>query len=131
MKIRGLDGKEYVLDLRPNKNTLKDRELCRSNIQYECGQLLKQRFPLDTILEELHLPGSNNLYLDFLIPNRRLAFEIHGQQHDKYIPFFHKNKHEYNASQDRDSNKAKWCKLNNFNLYIIRSIEELKELLYE
>lgn len=131
MKIKGLDGKEYVLDLRPNRNAQKERELCKSNLQYECGQLLKQRFPLDSILEEVHLPGCNNLYLDFLIPARRLAFEIHGSQHDKYVPFFHKTKEGYNASQTRDINKSKWCKLNNFELYVVRSEQELKELLYE
>lgn len=131
MKIRGLDGKEYVLDLRPNKNKLKDKEICRSNIQYECGQLLKQRFPYDTILEEVHLPGSNNLYLDFLLPTRKLAFEIHGKQHDEFVPFFHNSRKEFHASQGRDINKEKWCILNNIELYVIRSITELNQLLYE
>lgn len=129
MQVTGLDGKLHVLDLRPGKNELRDADLCRSSIQYNCGQLLKKRYPLDRILEEIHLPGTS-LYLDFFIPSRKIAFEIHGIQHDKFVPFFHGSRGEYHQSQQRDINKEKWCRINKIDLYTIRSVEELEKLLY-
>ena len=129
MKIKGIDGKLYNLDVRQSAHLKRTEAACKSKIQFAVGELIRERFPTDILLEEISLPGSGSLYLDFLLPSRRLAFEIQGQQHDKFIPFFHKTPQGFKDSQKRDSAKAEWCAINNIELFYISSLEEAKKIL--
>ena len=78
------------------------------------------------ILEEVKLPGSTDvhrkgvLYLDFLIPQIKLAIEVHGQQHYEYTPFFHKNKAGFAVAQKKDDDKIAWCELNKVDIIILK-----------
>jgi len=121
MKVLDLSGKLHVLSM---NFPMKAESVCRSKLQYECGQKLLRKYPMTVILEDVSIPGEH-LYLDFLIPNRRLAFEIQGLQHDKFVSFFHKTKGGFFKSQDRDDRKQKWCDLNNIELIKISKIEDL------
>lgn len=129
MKIKGLDNKEHVLNTAQSKHRLRSEKTCKSKLQYEVGQLLKTKYPMDTILEEVSLPGSNGLYLDFLLPTRRLGVEVQGRQHGEYVPFFHGSKKGYLESKERDYNKELWCELNNIQLMYFNTVEEAKEVL--
>lgn len=129
IKVLGLDKKEYDLDVRQSSHPPRSEAACKSKIQFEVGELIKQRFPHDIMLEELYLPGSNKLYLDFLLPSRRLGFEIQGQQHSKFVEFFHKTEKGFAASKQRDSTKNLWCEINNIELFYISSLAEAKEVL--
>lgn len=127
MKLLTLKGKIIDFDDKQSKHPMRSKEGCKSNLQFECGQLLKQKFMFDVILEEAYLP--DGFYLDFFIPMRKMAFEIHGRQHDEYVAHFHGSKKNFTKSQDRDSRKALWCRMNQIDLHIVRSIDEMKRIL--
>ncbi len=107
---------------------MRSEAACKSKIQYECGQLIKTKFPHDPILEEFRIPGYNFI-IDFFLPVRRIAFEINGRQHDEYVPYFHKSKDGFKASQIRDKEKKDFCVKNDFQYYKVDSVQEMKELL--
>lgn len=113
MRVVGLDGKTY--------NWVFAGQTCdevenRSGLHLKARKLLKQLFPLDRVMEEVHLPGSQNLRLDFFLPIRMMAIEVHGQQHYEYSPFFHGTKMNFIDSKRRDANKKQWCQNNDINL---------------
>jgi very-short-patch-repair endonuclease len=90
---------------------------CKSKIQYEAGQLLKEEFPKDIILEEVYLP--DGFYLDFFIPSRKIAVEVQGRQHTEFVPFFHGSRGSYLKSVARDQRKAQWCLMNEIELRLL------------
>lgn len=128
MKVLGLDRKEYTLQLSATKNKMRSQAACKSKLQYECGQLIKEKYSGETILEEVHIP-SEGFYIDFFLPRRKVAFEINGGQHSKYNPRFHKNLNGFNAAQGRDLAKQEWCSINDIEFYYVSSVDEIKELL--
>lgn len=90
----------------------------RSELHLKARELLQQEFPFLSILEEVYMPvlKKKKLPFDFFIPKNNLIIEVHGEQHFKYIPFYHKTKFDYLRSKVRDNDKKEWCKLNNFRL---------------
>ncbi len=123
MKVTGLNGREYNLDLKKYKR--KDRAKC-SFYHLEARNIIHDIFLGYNILEEVKLPGSVDpakksvLFLDFLIPNARIGVEVHGQQHFKYTPFFHKSKAGFLKAKARDKAKAEWCEINDIELIVLR-----------
>jgi hypothetical protein len=126
IKFRGLDGKEYKLDISPNKHPMRTKNSCKSKIQYDCGQFLKSQHKFTPILEELYIPG-HDFYFDFFIPSIKLAIEIDGRQHDEYVPYFHKNKQNFIKAKERDDSKYELCKINDWEFIRVSSLEELKK----
>jgi len=123
MKVVGLNGREYNLDLKKYMNN--DRK--RISYYHICaGQIIREIFHGYNILEEVKLPGSTNpakksvLYLDFFIPSVKMGVEVHGEQHYTYIPFFHKSKVGFLRSQARDEVKVEWCKINKIDLVVLK-----------
>lgn len=122
MKVTGLNGREYNLDL---KKYDKKRSRC-SSYHAKAREILEEKFRGYSVYEEVKLPGSTNsakksvLYLDFLVPNAKIGVEVHGEQHFKYIPFFHKTKAGYLFAQMRDRQKEEWCELNGIELIVFR-----------
>ena len=82
------------------------------------------------IYEEVKLPGSvkpakkSVLYLDFFIPNAIMAVEVHGEQHFKYVPYFHKSKAGFAQAKKRDLDKKEWCRINEITLVELRWDED-------
>ena len=122
MKVMGLNGREYTLDL---KRYSKQRSNC-SLYHKMARDLLSEVFSGYSIYEEVKLPGSvkpskkSVLYLDFYIPNAIMAVEVHGEQHFKYIPYFHKNKFGFAMAKKRDLDKKEWCRINGIELVELR-----------
>jgi hypothetical protein len=56
--------------------------------------------------------GNFNLELDCFNDELGIACEYQGAQHDKYIPFFHKNKEAFYNQKYRDELKRRMCKDN-------------------
>jgi hypothetical protein len=52
----------------------------------------------------------HGLEVDGYCPEIAVAFEYQGEQHTRYIPFFHRNGPEdLLRQQERDKNTAEWC----------------------
>ena len=121
MKIKGLNGREYNLNLSKYYVKANDKRK-RSKHHVRARKLIREVYHSYRILEEVKLPGSTSankksvLYLDFFIPNIRKAFEVHGRQHYEHIPFFHKTKADFILAKARDEDKIEWCELNNIEL---------------
>lgn len=123
MKVTGLNGREYNLDLKKYK---RNHRANASFYHVQARDILHDIFLGYNILEEVKLPGSvepvkkSVLYLDFLIPNARIGVEVHGQQHFKYVPYFHKSKAGFLRAKARDKAKASWCEINDIELIVLR-----------
>lgn len=136
MKVKGLDGKIHNLNLTGHV-PLNSDDRPRSKFHLAARALLKEIFPYDLLLEEVLLPGSGGLFLDFYIPSRNIAFEVHGQQHYKHVDFFHDSITGYDgtknvefntgywASKRRDMDKRTWCEINKITLIELPFNEDL------
>ena len=125
MKVIGLNGREYVWNLDGYSVAANDARK-RSKFHIRARKLLKEIFHSYRILEEVKLPGSTQshrkgvLFLDFLIPQIKLAIEVHGQQHYEFCPFFHKNKADFVLAKAKDEDKIEWCELNKVDLIVLK-----------
>lgn len=128
MKVIGLNGKQYHLDLKKysvQKST-------SSSFHKKARELIAELFNGYNTYEEIKLPGTvdpakkSALYLDFFIPNATMAIEVHGEQHFKYVPFFHKTKAGFLQHKVRDQRKAQWCELNNITLVELKWDESVE-----
>ncbi len=132
MKVKGINGKEYVWNL-TGYDVFNDDKRKRSKYHLRARNLLKEIYNSYRILEEVKLPGSTALnrksvlYLDFYIPSIMLGVEVHGQQHYEYSEFFHKSKADFLKAKARDEDKIEWCKLNNIYLIILKYSESEDE----
>lgn len=108
MKVFDLDGNQHKWTLKhsPKSN-------CSSYHRF-ARDLLKEIYPLDTICEELILPGLG-LTVDFFLPLRRLGVEVQGEQHYKFNKHFHKDEFGFGRSRLRDNDKKRWFEVNNLN----------------
>lgn len=103
----------------------------RSKIQYGVKQFLKEYWSNHIVFEEFPVAGTR-LSLDFYNANKKVAIEVQGKQHTKYVPFFHgKNKINYINQLRRDQDKLKFCELNDIHLVEIYDGEEVNEKLFE
>ena len=111
MKVKGLDGKTYVWSFYGQMPDISD-ERKRSELHLRARNILKELYPVDRILEEVYLPGSTGLYADFWLPLRNKIVEVHGEQHYKFVPFFHGTMLNFLSSKANDNKKRQWCELN-------------------
>jgi len=103
----------------------------RSKIQYNAKQFLKKYWNNHIVFEEFPVAGTK-LSLDFYNANKKIAVEVQGRQHTKYVPFFHgKNKINYLNQLKRDQDKLNFCELNDIQLVEIYDGDELSEKLFE
>jgi len=79
--------------------------------------ILGLQFPHYTIIPQKTIKvGYKSLYLDYYIPQLKMAFEFDGQQHFQFISFFHKTLKGFQNSLKRDSMKDKYCRENGITL---------------
>lgn len=103
----------------------------RSKIQYNAKQFLKKYWSKHIVFEEFPVAGTK-LSLDFYNANKKIAVEVQGKQHTKYVPFFHgKNKINYLNQLKRDRDKLQFCEINDIQLVEIYDGDELNEKLFE
>jgi hypothetical protein len=87
----------------------------KSTYHIRARQLLHELFPTLQILEEVSIPvrPKEVLYLDFYLPLIKTCVEVHGEQHYKFIPFYHTTKLNFLKAKKRDNEKKEWCEQNN------------------
>lgn len=132
MKVIGLNGREYRIDLK--KYLIKENDnRKRSKHHMLARNLIYSQYNGHLIYEEVKLPGSRNpakrsaLFLDFFIPHIMLAIEVHGEQHYRFCPYFHKNAAGWVEYKNRDYEKSLWCENNNIKLIVFKYSDSMDE----
>jgi len=100
----------------------------RSKFQTRVKDFL-QPFWIHDIVFEFRVVGSR-LTLDFYNANKKIAVEVQGEQHTKYVKFFHKNRFKYCDQLKRDEDKLLFCKSNNIKLAEIYPQDEITASLF-
>jgi hypothetical protein len=96
-----------------SKGSSGERE-CRRVLQKIFNKPFKNQRP--DFLRNPVTGGRFNLELDCYEESLKLAVEYNGQQHYKYIPYFHKNKEAFYNQKYRDELKTRMCRENRVNL---------------
>ena len=91
----------------------------RSELHITARSLIREAYPTDQVLEEVPIQGEG-LYGDFYLPLRKKMIEVHGEQHYKYISFFHTNIKGFMESKERDKRKQDWCNINEITLVVLK-----------
>jgi hypothetical protein len=113
MLIKDLDGGSHNWLL--TGNMAKGNIANKSSLHLKARELIKLAYPTLQTLEEVPIPLRKNetLYLDFYIPLKKICFEVHGEQHYKFISFYHSTVLNFLKAQKRDREKEEWCDINN------------------
>lgn len=92
----------------------KGRIQSKSSYHLQARNLLSSLYPTLQILEEVGIPvkKGQTLYLDFYLPLIKWCVEVHGEQHYKFVPYYHGNMMSFLKSQKKDKEKKEWCELN-------------------
>lgn len=125
MKVKDLSGRTHSWNLvgyTPDKNATTKKSEPHINTR----NLLLQEYPTDPILEEVPLPGEQ-LFFDFYLPRRKTAIEVHGEQHFKFVRFFHGDIAGFLRYKANDTRKSEWCSLNGIKLIILKDSETIDE----
>jgi len=87
---------------------------------------IKENAPHYIWYDEYRLPGGL-LRVDFLCSSKRVCFEINGEQHTKFVPFFHGSRNALKDQIKRDIQKIKFLEDNNFRVIELEE-KDLKQL---
>jgi hypothetical protein len=108
MKFKTLHGGEKRVS--KIRNYLIDwDEKSKSKVQFKTKQTLYSHWKNNVVFEEFPVVGTR-LSIDFYNATKKIAIEVQGAQHRKYVPFFHnKNKSNYIDQLRRDKLKQDFC----------------------
>ena len=119
MRLYNIKGR--LVSKKVNKYLINWDKPCRSQVQFDVKQFLKNYWVNQVVYEEFPVYGTR-LKVDLLNATRRIAIEVQGRQHSSFNPFFHSNSRlKYLESIKRDFIKREWLEKNNF---IVVEIEE-------
>jgi hypothetical protein len=112
MLIKDLDGNNHNWLL--TGNMAKGKVSNKSSLHLKARELISVTYPTMQVLEEIPIQvrKSETLYLDFYIPLKKICIEVHGEQHYKFVAFYHHNMLNFLKAKKRDSDKAEWCEIN-------------------
>lgn len=93
----------------------KGRAINKSSLHLTARSLIKEIFPTLQVLEEVPIPVRKNetLFLDFYLPLNETCIEVHGEQHYKFVQFYHQTSLGFMKHKKRDRDKKYWCEKNN------------------
>lgn len=102
----------------------------RSKFQFKVKKFLEPYWGNHIVFEEFPVVGTK-LSLDFYNANKKVAIEVQGDQHTKYVPYFHGgHKVNYLSQLQRDNDKLKFCDINGIKLVEIYSNDIIDEKLF-
>ena len=121
-KERNLKGaKKYLINW---------EEKSRSKFQKNIKDFLKDYLVHDIVFEEFRIVGTR-LSLDFYNANKKIAVEVQGDQHVRYVKHFHKNRLKYLEQLKRDQKKLDFCEINDIKLVEIYSTDVVTASLFK
>lgn len=93
----------------------------KSELHLRARKIIHALYPTFQILEEVKIPlrKTENLFLDFYLPLNRKCIEVHGEQHYKFVPYYHQNMMGFMKHKKRDQEKIEWCEINNIQLIVL------------
>jgi hypothetical protein len=127
MQIKDLDGIVHKWQL--TGNMAHGKITNKSSLHLKARELITNAFPTLQILEEIPIPLRKNetLYLDFYLPLKKLCVEVHGEQHYKFVGFYHNNMLAFLKSQKRDRDKEEWCEINSIEYVVLPHFEDVTQ----
>lgn len=127
MQVVDLDGNTYNWNL--TGYIAKGKLTNKSSLHILARQLISELFPTLQILEEvpINIKKQETLYLDFYLPLKKLCIETHGEQHYKFVPFYHNNLLSFLKAQRRDKQKQEWCEINGIKYIAFPHYENIQE----
>lgn len=102
----------------------------RSKFQARVKSFLRPYWENNVVFEEFPIVGTR-LTLDFYNANKRIAIEVQGRQHTKYVEFFHSDRINFLHQLKRDRNKERFCELNKIKLVTIFEHDIINTYLFE
>jgi hypothetical protein len=110
-----------------NKYLIKWDKGSRSKFQKSVKDFFKPYWFRHVVFEEFPMAGTRMTF-DLYNANEKIAIEVQGGQHTKYVPFFHgKYKNNYLMQLKRDNQKHDFCQLNAIKLIEIYEKDKLSK----
>jgi hypothetical protein len=129
MKFKTLSGS--TAELKNSKKYLIDwKGKSLSKFQFSVKEFLHPFWKTDIVFEELKLVGTR-MSFDFYNANKKIAVEVQGEQHTKYVKFFHGNRFKYLEQLKRDDKKFRFCEINDIKLIEIYPKDVISIELFE
>ena len=130
MKFKTLTGAQRRVS-NIKKHLIDWDQKSRSKFQFEVKKFLEPFWINHVVFEEFPIVGTK-MSLDLYNANKKIAIEVQGGQHTKYVPYFHGGyKNNYIAQLDRDHKKMQFCELNDILLVEIYSKDEINVETFE
>jgi len=99
----------------------------KSKFQKSVKDFLRDYWNRHVVFEEFPVAGTRMTFV-FYNANEKVAIEVQGGQHTKYVPFFHGNyKNNYLMQLKRDHQKHDFCELNDIKLVEIYEKDKLSK----
>lgn len=125
MKLITLYGKEKPVR-NPYRFKINWNKKSRSKFQTNVKKLIYPHWRYDFVFEEFVIPGSR-LSLDFYNHTKKIAIEVQGAQHTRFVEHFHKSKSNFIRQIRRDCKKQEFCEINAIKLIEIYPEDELTD----
>lgn len=113
MQVKSLDG--FIQNWQLTGHSAHAKLNNKSSLHLLARKIINDQYPTLQTLEEVPIPvkKSESYFLDFYIPILKTAIEVHGEQHYKFVAFYHNSQLGFLKSQKRDREKKEWCEINN------------------
>lgn len=126
MKFKTLTGSTRKI-IGVQKYTIDWDGSSKSKFQKSVKDFLYKYWARHVVFEEFPVAGTR-MTLDFYNANNKIAIEVQGGQHTKYVPFFHGSyKNNYLMQLKRDHQKHDFCQLNDIKLVEIYEKDKLSK----
>lgn len=129
MKFKTLSGSTAELKNAKRYLVKWDAE-SRSKFQFSVKEFLYPYWRTDIVFEEFRIVGTR-LSFDLYNANKKIAIEVQGAQHTKYVKFFHGNRMKYLEQLKRDDKKMRFCEINEIKLVEIYPNDKVNIELFE
>lgn len=129
MKFKTIYGKEKRLPY-SNRYLVNWGANSRSIFQTDVKTYLYHFWKNDMVYEEMPIVSSR-LTIDLYNHTKKIAVEVQGHQHTRYVKFFHRNRKNFLEQLKRDKIKEDFAKINDIKLVLIYPEDILTKELFE